>query len=400
MAKRKPSSSSNSGGSTILSGIVALVVIALFFCLSFMGVDVVSLLEEGSEENSNNNSEVGENNPPEDNENSSGNEPGEVEPAPSDWYQVYFTDPTCPPEEERTGGIDEIIAADILTAKETVDVAAFEMDSQPIINALIEVRKRGVAVRFATDDEHNPAETTNRLRRNSISVVEDKRSGLMHDKIIIIDGRYLWMGAMNFTLNDVYCNNNNTVRWDSPELAANYTLEIDEMVGERAFGPTSPKNTEVNFTLSGIKMENYFSPETKVAPILGELVAQAEEEILFMAFSFTHEDIGEPILARAEAGVEVRGVFETTGSETEYSYFLPMRNADIDNLQVRQDGNGRIMHHKVIVIDRKIVVFGSFNFSDSANTKNDENTLIVYDPNFASYFIEEFEIVWGEAKQE
>lgn len=399
MAKRKPSSKSNSGGSTILSGIVALVVIALFFCLSFMGVDVISLLEEGSEGN-NNNSEVGENNPPENNEDDPAENEGGVEPAPSDWYQVYFTDPTCPPEEERTGGIDEIIAADILTAEETVDVAAFEMDSQPIINALIEVRKRGVAVRFATDDEHNPTETTNRLRRNSISVVEDKRSALMHNKIIIIDGRYLWMGAMNFTLNDVYCNNNNTVRWDSPELAANYTLEIDEMVNDREFGPTSSENTETDLTINGIKMENYFSSETKVAPILGELVSQAKDEILFMAFSFTHEDIGEPMLARAEAGVDVRGVFETTGSETEYSYFLPMRDAGLDNLQVRQDGNGRIMHHKVIIIDRKIVVFGSFNFSSNANNSNDENTLIVYDPNLASYFIEEFEIVWGEAKQE
>ena len=54
------------------------------------------------------------------------------------------------------------------------------------------------------------------------------------------------------------------------------------------------------------------------------------------------------------------------------------------------------MHHKVIVIDRETVIFGSFNFSDSANSRNDENLLIVHDATFVEYFIEEFNTVWAE----
>jgi phosphatidylserine/phosphatidylglycerophosphate/cardiolipin synthase-like enzyme len=56
------------------------------------------------------------------------------------------------------------------------------------------------------------------------------------------------------------------------------------------------------------------------------------------------------------------------------------------------------MHHKVFIIDRETVIFGSFNFSDSANRRNDENILIVHDPVFASFFVEEFEAVWQEAQ--
>jgi len=67
------------------------------------------------------------------------------------------------------------------------------------------------------------------------------------------------------------------------------------------------------------------------------------------------------------------------------------------NVQVRTDGNPHVMHHKVIIIDRQTVIFGSFNFSDSANRRNDENVLIVHDPAFANYFVEEFETVWQEA---
>jgi phosphatidylserine/phosphatidylglycerophosphate/cardiolipin synthase-like enzyme len=77
-----------------------------------------------------------------------------------------------------------------------------------------------------------------------------------------------------------------------------------------------------------------------------------------------------------------------------------MQDSGLETVQVRQDSNPHIMHHKVIIIDRETVIFGSFNFSDSANRRNDENILIVHDPVFTGYFVEEFETVWQEAKTE
>ncbi|MCZ7669841.1 MAG: phospholipase D-like domain-containing protein [Chloroflexi bacterium] len=137
--------------------------------------------------------------------------------------------------------------------------------------------------------------------------------------------------------------------------------------------PPPPKHPREQLTIEGVAVENYFSPELKVAPIIADAVSQAKEEILFMAFSFTAEQIGEAMLARAAAGVDVRGVFETVGSSSEYSYYGPMRISELPNIQVRQDGNRRVMHHKVIILDRETVIFGSFNFSESANSRNDEN---------------------------
>ncbi|MCP5095332.1 MAG: DUF1669 domain-containing protein, partial [Chloroflexi bacterium] len=96
--------------------------------------------------------------------------------------------------------------------------------------------------------------------------------------------------------------------------------------------------------------------------------------------------------------VAVQGVFETTGANTEYSYYPLMRDALIPNLEVRLDGNSFIMHHKVIIVDWNTVIFGSFNFSESANSRNDENIIIVQDPTFANFFVEEFSAVWDESK--
>lgn len=317
-----------------------------------------------------------------------------------DWYEIYFTNPTCPPENQRQGGLDEIIAADLLEAQLQVDMAAFDFDAPPMVDALIELRNRGVQVRVVTDTDHASQNSINRLRRNGISVVEDKRSAFMHNKFIVIDGRYTWTGSTNFTTNDIYCYNNNLVRIDSAQLAANYRAEMDEMYNDRKFGPTSPAATpNEQLTIGGVRVENYFASETKVAPIIGRLVNQAQNDIKFMAFSFTHEDIGEAMIERAQQGVNVQGVFETTGSETEFSYYGDMLSERLPNLQVRQDGNPRLMHHKVIIIDGKTTIFGSFNFTGNANNNNDENVLIVHDPTFASYFLAEFEAVWNEAKQ-
>jgi phosphatidylserine/phosphatidylglycerophosphate/cardiolipin synthase-like enzyme len=115
-----------------------------------------------------------------------------------------------------------------------------------------------------------------------------------------------------------------------------------------------------------------------------------------MAFSFTHDGIGEAVLDRWRAGVDVAGVFETSGSQTEFSELRQLREAGID---VLQDGNPWAMHHKVVVIDRRISVFGSFNFSAAGDRSNDENLLIVDDPSLADAFEREYERVRVTALQ-
>jgi phosphatidylserine/phosphatidylglycerophosphate/cardiolipin synthase-like enzyme len=58
---------------------------------------------------------------------------------------------------------------------------------------------------------------------------------------------------------------------------------------------------------------------------------------------------------------------------------------------VKVDGNKYTMHHKVIVIDNSIVVTGSFNFTKSADTENDDNVLVIYDPAVAKQYLDEFD---------
>jgi hypothetical protein len=100
-------------------------------------------------------------------------------------------------------------------------------------------------------------------------------------------------------------------------------------------------------------------------------------------------------MAQAAAGVNVQGVFETTGSQTASAELRPMYCA---GLNVRQDGNRYVLHHKVVIIDDHTVVTGSFNFSASATESNDENLLVIRDPDLAALYIQEFERRFAESR--
>ena len=100
------------------------------------------------------------------------------------------------------------------------------------------------------------------------------------------------------------------------------------------------------------------------------------------------------MIDRYQAGVDVRGVFETRGSDTAFSRYPNMRGIGIP---VKQDGNRWFLHHKVIIIDGKTVITGSFNFSNNAAKNNEENVLILSDNRaIAQAYIDEFERVYSE----
>jgi phosphatidylserine/phosphatidylglycerophosphate/cardiolipin synthase-like enzyme len=97
-----------------------------------------------------------------------------------------------------------------------------------------------------------------------------------------------------------------------------------------------------------------------------------------MAFSFTSRDLATALLERQRAGVRVSGLMEA--SQVESNIGSQYERFAAAGLDIRLDGNPKDMHHKVLVIDRRLVVMGSYNFTVSAERRNDENTLIVDDP--------------------
>lgn len=328
---------------------------------------------------------------------SGGAAPVQSSASSGDYFSVYFTTPANPDEGIRTGGNDEILVEALNGATQTIDIAAFEFNLQSMADALIAAHERGVRVRMVDDDEHTEdSDQMEEVRDAGIPVVDDERSALMHNKFIVIDSEVVFLGSMNFTENGVYRNNNNLVRIASPELASNYSTEFEEMFSDGAFGPSSPAQTPFPQIMIGdVLLENYFSPEDDPLVKLVELTGQAQRSIHFMSFSFTEDSLGEVVRERGNNGVEIMGIFEQRGANTEFSECNALLDAGHD---VRLDGNPYTFHHKVIIIDGAILITGSFNYSSNATESNDENVLIVHDPTVAAAYETEFQARWAEAQ--
>ena len=319
----------------------------------------------------------------------------------SGWYSVYFTAPKNPPKESNPpDSLDAALTRFLRTAKSSVDMATYQLDLPDVIQALMDAKQRGATVRVVTDlhlfSDPKQNQAFKDLQSIGIPVVGGNSNAIMHDKFVVVDKQGVWTGSWNFTTNDTYRYNNNGILIQSPELARNYTVTFEKMFVDKKFSAQrKPGGTIPQLTIGGAPVENYFAPEDKVAEKIVARLKQAARTIDFMAFSFTDDDIGNTVLERAKGGVKVRGVFENTGSETQYSEYGKMKQAGLD---VWQDGNPYLMHHKVFIIDGKTVIFGSFNFSQNADQDNDENSLIVDDASLAQAFTAEFGRVYEQAK--
>ena len=222
--------------------------------------------------------------------------------------------------------------------------------------------------------------------------------GLMHDKFVVIDRSEVWLGSMNYTFSGTYDDNNNLVHIRSVKMAENYTKEFEEMFLDDMFGDhTVPETPNPDINIEGSRVETFFSPDDGVADHLYEILADATDSIYFMAFSFTTDDLGEVIRAQAENGLDVAGVMEeqqvNSNIGTEYDLFKQA------GLKVFLDGNEGQMHHKTMIIDGQIVVTGSYNFSRSAETRNDENLIVIYNKQIADFFMGEFQRIYTQSQQ-
>jgi phosphatidylserine/phosphatidylglycerophosphate/cardiolipin synthase-like enzyme len=322
------------------------------------------------------------------------------------WVQVYFTDPAS--ATNPANGLDQAVLAELDAAERSIDIASFDLNLPAAVQALGAAHQRGVQVRVVLDGENGSYELKasdspdgkifnawKALKAAGVPVVSGGRSnGLMHDKLILIDQRLLFVGSWNASYNDTYRNNNNLLRLTDPKIIRNYQAKFDELFLDQRFGARAEVGALTpELSLGGILVENYFSPVDGVMAQLVAAIGAARRSIHFMAFTYTHADLAAAMVDRYKAGLEVEGVIENRGAS-----LGALPTLFCAGLPVRTDGNKYTMHHKVIIIDSAAVVTGSFNFTKSADEVNDDNLLVIHDPQLAAQYEREFERVYALGK--
>ncbi len=264
----------------------------------------------------------------------------------------------------------------LINASKRVHCALYDLDLEPVINAL----KQKDAPTVIDSDNYNS---------NLAFAKSDDGEGLMHNKFCIFDDKTVMTGSFNPTENDNYKNNNNMLVIFSPALAQNYEAEFQELWNGQFRKGETVRTPKVQ--VGKILFENYFCPEDDCEDRVAETIRAANESVHFMTFSFTSDAIGNAVKDRYWNNVSIKGVFEKSQNNdyTEYPKLLEL------GMNVTWDHNKKNMHHKVFIIDRKIVVTGSFNPTANGDKYNDENVVIIHNPAIAERFEEEFERVYG-----
>ncbi len=310
--------------------------------------------------------------------------------------QVFFTDPLSEASQTLRGGPDAQLAAAIDQARLSVDMAMFDLNLWSVRDALLAAHQRGVAVRLVVESENlSERAELQQLIAAGIPVVGDTSRNFMHNKFAVIDGFQVWTGSVNMTVSDMYYNRNNLLEFRSADLAQNYTTEFEEMFTNGLFGEGSPANTPYSeLEYSGMQIETFFSPDDGTLARILSLVNAAESSVNVLAFSLTSDELADALLAAAARGVTVTIIMdEDQALNNEGGEYRRLMGA----IPVALESERGNLHHKVIIIDSEIVVTGSYNFSANAEFRNDENTLVIHDPQIALVFLEQFDLLWALA---
>ncbi len=281
-------------------------------------------------------------------------------------------------------GVDLHIIQDIRSASSSIEMAMYFLTNKYITQALIEAHNRGVKVRVVTDDKKIDAKRYKRLISAGIIVEDDQnKKALMHNKILIIDKDIVWISSGNYTVYAFYRNHDNFLRIEDQSIAHYYRSKFVKLYGHdsKAQQPYLSKDIEI-----------YFAPDTNIQKRLLARINNAKKDIHFMVYAFTNRKIADALISANKRGVVVKGVFDKVqNGYQKYSTYEYLKSNGID---VKLDHNRYKMHHKVMIIDQKVVVVGSYNFTKKANNANAENIIIIKRRDMAKRYIQEFEKIY------
>lgn len=378
-------------------------------------------------------------------------------PTPEDPVRLVLHDPTGRPAPSEACDVDlcRSLVTLLSRAEKTIDFAIYGLRGQPdVLEALKAAKARGVQIRGAVDrttDGKNYYGDTEALvaalgtvgddlevdRRNAgnqkpynpatnrcwlplseefagpkqcvgvdlgdgtcaiaaMAAREDIvfEGDIMHDKLFVVDGRWVWTGSTNVSDSGTGGYNANAVAVvDSPEIAGWYTRELEQMFGGRYHDDKKRHGTMATTLADGTRVSVHFSPQDKpMTSVVRPLLQSATKRIDVAIFFLTHKGVAADLVAAKQRGVQVRVIMDATAAKNEYAKHELLRMAGIP---VKIEHWGGKMHMKSVAVDGQTVIVGSMNWTSAGEGGNDENTLRIDSAKHAAQFHAYFDRIWG-----
>ena len=118
----------------------------------------------------------------------------------------------------------------------------------------------------------------------------------------------------------------------------------------------------------------HYSPKGGCTEAVVQELRQTRHEILVQAYSFTSKPIAEALVEAKGRGLHVEILLDRSNEQETHSELGDLLGRGISPLI---DSHHAIAHNKVMILDGRTLITGSFNFTHQAESENAENLLII-----------------------
>ena len=159
-------------------------------------------------------------------------------------------------------------------------------------------------------------------------------------------------------------------------LGISLGIAYEEMVGIGTWHKFQAETDKINIC---------FTPPSGCGSLIAQQISQAKESIFVQAYGLTSDMIINQLKTAHERGVKVKILLDGGNLSDNQDVFEQFKKVGINVYYDKMPG---IAHNKVMIIDRKKLITGSFNFTSAADKKNAENVLLIEDTYIAKLYIE------------
>ena len=149
------------------------------------------------------------------------------------------------------------------------------------------------------------------------------------------------------------------------------------------------------FSAPSAPISVYFAPSPEPEKAIIQALRGAQQSVHAALYQLTDPEIAQELIDTFRRGVALEILLDDEPSKSSKGCLLLSAG-----IPIKQYVDTGIMHHKFAVIDGRWVITGSYNWTTSAQTRNEENLLLIESPELAQAFEGEFQKLWTHKKSQ
>lgn len=196
-------------------------------------------------------------------------------------------------------------------------------------------------------------------------------------------------------------------RYDLQQMGPNLSLEDIRFLRNRAFALARDdlntrslkwleqviKTLENSYMNDNRPSSGYFAPSTRCRDTIVDLLGKARSTVDICVFTISDNVLRDAILRTYKRGVAIRLISD---NDKVYDRGSDVRDLAEAGIPTRCDSTPNHMHHKFAIVDGSCLINGSFNWTRSATTFNNENIVVSYEASLLEQFNAAFDALWDE----